>query len=115
MKLKRLPEDFQVEEQVALFPAKNGPFALYRLTKQGLGTPEAIDAILAQWNLARGQIAYAGMKDRHARTTQIVTIKGGPRHGLRQQSLELEYLGQCGRPIQARDITANRFAVVIRD
>lgn len=114
MKLKRIPEDFQVEELVALRPG-SGPFGLYRLTKQALGTPEAIDAVLQKWNLARGQIAYAGMKDRHALTRQFVTIKGGPRQGMRQTNLELEYLGQAPRPIEARDITSNRFIVVIRD
>ncbi|MCI0357701.1 MAG: tRNA pseudouridine(13) synthase TruD [Planctomycetaceae bacterium] len=114
MKLKRLPEDFQVQEQVDLAP-HGGPFAFYRLTKEGLGTPEAIDAVLAQWNLSRAQVAYAGLKDRHARTTQFVTIKGGPRRGFRQENLELAYVGQVGRPIHARDITANRFVVVIRD
>ena len=114
MKLKRLPEDFQVEEQVELAP-RGGPFALYRLTKQSLGTPEAIDAILQRWNLSRGQVAYAGLKDRHALTTQLVTIKGGPRRGLEQTNLKLQYVGQVGRPIEARDIAANRFAVVMRD
>ena len=119
MKLKRLPEDFEVEELIGLWSEGNaprgGPFALYRLTKQGLGTPEAIDAVLAQWNLSRFQVAYAGMKDRHARTTQFVTIKGSPRRGFAQENLKLEYVGQVGRPIHARDITANRFTIVIRD
>jgi len=114
MKLKRLPEDFQVEEHVELTP-RGGPFGLYRLTKQGVGTPEAIDAILTHWNLSRSQVAYAGLKDRHALTTQFVTIKGAPRRGFEQENLKLEYVGQTGRPIQARDIVANRFAVVIRD
>src|SRR5262245_59778443 len=114
MKLKRLHEDFQVEEQIEL-AARGGPFALFRLSKQGLGSPEAIDAVLAQWNLSRFQVAYAGLKDRHARTTQFVTIRGGPRRGFRQENLELTYVGQVGRPIHARDIVANRFAVVIRD
>jgi tRNA pseudouridine13 synthase len=114
MKLKRLPQDFQVEEQIDL-AAQGGPFALYRLTKQSLGTPEAIDAVLARWNLARWQVGYAGLKDRHALTTQFLTIKGGPRRGLEQTSLKLEYVGQTSRELHARDITANRFTVVIRD
>ncbi len=114
MKLKRLPEDFQVEEQVELAP-QGGAFALYKLTKQSLGTPEAIDAILQKWNLPRWQVAYAGLKDRHALTTQFVTIKGGPRRGFQQTNLNLEYVGQAGRPVEARDIAANRFVVVLRD
>jgi len=114
MKLKRTPEDFQVEELIALEPT-GGPFALYRLTKQSLGTPEAIEAILRRWNLPRQQIAFAGLKDKHALTTQYITIHGGQRRGLSQTNLSLEYVGQTDRPIHASDITANRFTVVLRD
>ncbi|MBC7815791.1 MAG: hypothetical protein IAG10_02705 [Planctomycetaceae bacterium] len=46
MKLKCLPEDFRVTELTDRATNGRGPFALYRLTKQSLGTPEAIDAIL---------------------------------------------------------------------
>lgn len=114
MKLKRTPEDFQVEEQIAL-PPVGGPFAFYLLTKQALGTPEAIDAIARRWNLPRGIVAFAGLKDRHALTRQYVTIQAGPRRGLVQTNLELEYLGQAERPIHASDITGNRFVIVLRD
>jgi tRNA pseudouridine13 synthase len=114
MKLKRLPEDFQVEEQISVHP-EGGPFALYRLKKQSLGTLEAIDAIARRWNLPRGQIAFAGLKDKHAVTVQFVTIRNGPRRGLAQSNLELKYVGQIERPVQASDISNNGFVVVIRD
>jgi tRNA pseudouridine13 synthase len=114
MKLKRLPEDFQVEEQVSLVAAA-GPFALYRLTKHSLGTLEAIDAIMQRWNLDRRQIAFAGLKDKHALTRQYVTIHEGPKRGLAQTNFELEYLGHAPRPIHASDIVANRFSIVVRD
>jgi tRNA pseudouridine13 synthase len=114
MKLKRTSEDFQVEERVSL-SAGGGRFALYRLTKQSLGTPEAIGAIARRWNLRREQIAFAGLKDKHALTRQFVTIAGGPRRNLSQENLALEYLGQTARPIHASDITANGFVVVLRD
>lgn len=114
MKLKRTPGDFQVEERIALQPT-GGSFALYRLTKSSLGTPEAIDAILGRWKLPRHIVAYAGLKDRHAETTQFVTIDNGPRRGLRQERLELEYLGQAPRPVHAGDIVGNAFVVVVRD
>jgi tRNA pseudouridine13 synthase len=114
MKLKRLPEDFQVEEQIALEPG-GGPFALYRLTKQGIGTLEAIDALAARWKLPRQSIAFAGLKDKHALTTQHVTIHNGQRRGISQTSWELEYVGQCSRPIHASDISGNRFNIAIRD
>jgi len=113
MKLKRLVEDFQVEEQISL-PADGGPYALYRLRKQSLGTLEAIEAIRRRWNLPRDIVAFAGLKDKHALTAQYVTIHGGPRRGFQQTNFELQYVGQTSRPIHASDITANRFELMIR-
>ena len=114
MKLKRLAADFQVEELVRPLPA-GGSFALYRLTKQSLGTLEAIAAIAKRWQLDRRKIAFAGLKDRHALTTQFVTIADAPRQNLKQTNLELEYLSQVSRPVHASDISGNRFAIVVRD
>jgi tRNA pseudouridine13 synthase len=114
MKLKRLPEDFQVTEESALRP-DDGPFGLYRLAKQSLSTLEAVDAIARRWNLPRAQIAFAGLKDKHALTTQYVTIRGGPRRGWSESNLDVEYVGQVARAIHASDILANRFVIIIRD
>jgi len=114
MKLKCVPEDFQVEELIRLRPG-GGRFAFYELTKKSLGTPEAVDAVAQRWNLARSQIGFAGLKDRHALTRQFVTIDGGPRQNLKQTNFELAYRGQVNRPVQARDIEANRFTIVLRD
>jgi tRNA pseudouridine13 synthase len=114
MKLKRIPEDFQVDEEISLAPS-GGPFALYRLTKQSLATREALDAVARRWNLPPRAIGFAGLKDRHALTRQYLTIEGGPRRGLSQTNLELEYLGQAPRHVHASDITGNRFQVVLRD
>ena len=46
MKLKRIPEDFRVEELPTIRPGERGRFVYYRLTKRGLGTPEAIEGRL---------------------------------------------------------------------
>ena len=115
MKLKCLPEDFQVTELTERQPHGRGPFALYRLTKQSLGTPEAIDAALHRWNLARAQVSYGGLKDKHAVTTQFVTIKNGPRRDLSQTNVEFNYLGNTDRPFEPTDIVGNRFTLVMRD
>ena len=114
MKLKCLPEDFQVEEKLAARP-KSGRFALYCLEKTALGTPEAIRAIMTKWRVERGEIAFAGLKDRHAKTLQYVTIAGGPPRGFSQESFTFTYLGQTAEPVHASDIVANGFSVVLRD
>lgn len=114
MKLKRLPEDFQVVELSDVAPTA-GPFALYRLVKRGLGTPEAAAAVARHWKLPLANVAYGGLKDRHAVTEQFVTIWGGPRRGLEQEHLRLEYLGQCAEPFSPGAIRGNRFRLALRD
>lgn len=150
MKLKRLPEDFLVEERLLVslpdprtLPAsdldlddpKGSPsgsdpgfdrmsidqsvdrdgFVLYRLTKIGLGTPEALEAIRRRWNLPRGRISVGGLKDRHARTIQYLTIRRGPWRRLRQSRLELVPVGTMNRPYGPRDFAGNSFGLVLRD
>ncbi len=114
MKLKSLPEDFEVEE-LSDFPLEGGPFAVYLLTKRSLGTPEAITAISSRWNFPRRVIGYGGLKDKHAVTRQWVTIHRGPRRDFREESLSLTYQGQANRPFGPQDITANRFQIVMRN
>lgn len=114
MKLRRVPEDFQVDEQTD-FECSGGPFAVYRLTKRSIGTPEAIAAVVNRWKVPRRRISYGGLKDRHAVTTQHVTIQHGPKKPLRQSAFELTYLGQADRAFTPADIYANRFQLVLRD
>ncbi len=113
MKVKRLREDFVVRE-VSRLPLTGGPHAAYRLQKIGLGTPEAITEILNIWNLPRQDVHYGGLKDRHAVTSQLVTIFNGPREPLVQPGFSLEYLGQSPHSMTAGDIVANEFAVTLR-
>ncbi len=113
MKLKSTPEDFQVDEQTDVRPS-GGPHAFYRLSKQGLGTPEAIAEILRRWELPRHRISYGGLKDRHASTTQYVSIAHGPKSNAEDRSFRLEYLGQIPHPYEAKDIASNRFEIRLR-
>ncbi len=114
MKLKQLPEDFRVEELTDVAPAAVGPFALYRLHKIGWTTPDALQVVARRWNLRWNQIGYGGLKDRHADTTQYLTIFHGPRRDLSHQRIEVTHLGQAHQSYSSRDIRANRFAVVLR-
>lgn len=114
MKLKSLPEDFEVEE-LSDFSMKGGPYAVYLMTKRSLGTPEAIGAISDRWRIPRRAIGYGGLKDKHAVTRQWVTIQRGPRRDFRQDNLSLTYQGQANRHFGPQDISANRFHIVMRN
>ena len=114
MKVKRLPEDFVVEELTSLEPGSQGEYALYRLRKRGLGTLEAVEQIQRRWDLPRRRLAWGGLKDKYAVTTQFLTIHRGPHRGLHQGPVSLEYLGCVERPFQPSDIRGNRFDLVLR-
>jgi tRNA pseudouridine13 synthase len=115
MKLKYRPEDFCVEELPLDGPCDSGRFVLYRLVKKGIGTIEAVEATRRRWNLDARQISYGGLKDRHALTTQYLTIANGPLKPLRQQSFELSPLGRATRPYGPASFRGNRFKIVVRD
>jgi tRNA pseudouridine13 synthase len=115
MKLKCTPQDFQVEELTAVKPSGRGHYNFYRLTKRGLGTIEVVEAICRRWNLASHRISYGGLKDRHAQTTQYLTIQDGPARALRENSFELEPIGRLPHPYGPRFLLGNRFRVVMRD
>jgi len=114
VKLKRIPEDFQVDE-LSQVTSTSGPFALYQLTKQSIGTLEVINSVVDRWKIPRRRISYGGLKDKHALTTQFITVHHGPKKPLAQRSFELEYLGQVSRAFVPADIDGNRFTITLRD
>jgi tRNA pseudouridine13 synthase len=115
MKLKQTPEDFRVEECTDVTPGSHGPFAYYNLSKQNWTTPDALGVVRERWKIEPRRVSYGGLKDRHADTTQYLTIEHGPRRNLAQQGLAVTYLGQLPRPYTSHDIRANRFVLVLRD
>src|SRR4051794_4624058 len=114
MKLKQRPEDFRVEELTAAAGGEAGEFALYRLDKTGWTTPDALAAVRRRWQIDFRRLGYGGLKDRHAVTSQFLTIFRGPKRNLSHERITVTYLGQRAEPYTSRDITANRFTVTLR-
>lgn len=114
MKFRQNAEDFRVEELTDVQPQAHGPFTLYRLTKRDIGTLEAVERILRRWKLPRSAVSRGGLKDRHAVTTQHLTIRGGRDEGLQEDRFELRYLGRSEHPFGPQDIRGNRFEIVLR-
>ncbi|GAB5444641.1 MAG: tRNA pseudouridine(13) synthase TruD [Fuerstiella sp.] len=113
MKLKCQPEDFVVNEVSGRKPTQ-GPFALYELRKRGIGTLEALQTYQREFDLPAGYVAHAGLKDRHAVTTQFITVRNGAAQDFHAESFQLRYLGRTAKPLTADDIVANRFSIVLR-
>jgi tRNA pseudouridine13 synthase len=115
MKVKQSPEDFRVDELTDVIPGNEGDFALYRLEKTGWNTADCLAAIRRLWRIDWRRMEYGGLKDRHAITTQHLTIERGPFENLAQKGWSLTYLGRCLIPFTSDEIRANRFRIVIRN
>ncbi len=115
MKVKQVPQDFVVEERARVRPTDRGPFALYLLRKEGIGTLEALRAVRRAWQVPGRAVGFGGLKDRHAVTTQWVTIPRGPRRNLDQPTFRLTYEGQFTQPMSRMLLEGNTFGIRIRD
>jgi tRNA pseudouridine13 synthase len=115
LKVKQVPEDFRVEEVSRLEPGAEGEFSLYRLSKSGIGTPEAVRFLTRAWRLRPTDVAFAGLKDRYGLTGQTISVRRGPRRNLAGRGFKLNYLGRSPRPAARGTIAANRFRIVLRD
>ena len=114
MKVKQQPADFRVEELTDVVPGAAGEFALYRLDKVGWTTPDALNLVRRRWDVDWRRVGYGGLKDRHADTSQFMTIFRGPNRNLTQERVRVTYLGRVSEPFAPRHITANRFTIVLR-
>lgn len=116
MKIKVKPEDFIVEELLdAPIIRKKGEFGLYRLTKRRQNTLEVLRIISKNTRLAFDDFSYGGRKDRHALSTQYITVKNNPSPlKIKEDDFALEFLGFISRPMGPDLICGNRFNITIR-
>lgn len=126
MTIKRVPEDFCVEELLgdALageIGSEPGAYALCRLEKRGLTTPGAIGMLARELGVRAGMVTYAGLKDKHACTVQYVSVPQGlGGTGVVPQALagkgwRIERVGWLARALATSDARGNRFRITVRD
>lgn len=114
MRLKTIPEDFRVREQLAWSEVADGAYVVHRLHKEKLSTAEALSLLARECRVDRGSIAYAGLKDRQAVTEQFVTIERRAVE-LSLPNLRVMPVGNTDIPITSRQSDGNAFRIVVRD
>jgi tRNA pseudouridine13 synthase len=72
--IRKSPEDFVVEELPAYAPSGKGEHLFITFRKRGLTTPDAVRALARDLGVDPRFAGWAGMKDRHAVTTQTVSF-----------------------------------------
>jgi len=120
MMLKREPEDFIVEEiPVGEWTGNDEPrgrYSIYKLKKTNLNTEEAVSIISRKFNINNKEIKYAGAKDKHAVTTQYISIPKYHKLGnFEDERLSLIHTGYSEEPLSLGTLKGNRFTITARE
>ena len=120
--LRARPEDFRVEEIPAYEPTGEGTHAIIRFRKTGLTTPYAIRQLAAALGVDSREAGYAGLKDRHAITTQAASFPFPLDRDLERTLADIalpgiEILSARRHPhkLKPGHLRGNRFAITLRE
>ncbi|MCB0045050.1 MAG: tRNA pseudouridine(13) synthase TruD [Caldilineaceae bacterium] len=118
-------EHFIVEEIPLYEPADEGQHLYVRLTKTGLTTKEVEKRLSKLFNLPRGAVGFAGMKDKYARTTQTFSLNVGhqPAEFAEEAAgriadnlpVTVEWARFHSNKLRTGHLLGNRFRIVISD
>lgn len=118
--IRTTPEDFQVDELPAFEPSGEGEHLLLTVRKRGANTVH-VAKLLAKWaGLPEMGVSFAGMKDRHAVTTQRFSVHLPKRIAPDMAALasgEMEVIEATwhNRKLQRGALAGNRFRLVLRN
>ena len=114
--LKDRPDDFVVEEIPAYTPSGEGEHLYVRFEKVGLDTEHAVKRIAAALGV-REPAGWAGLKDRHARTTQWASFHKGDRDAalaLTLDDVRILEAARHGNKLRTGHLKGNRFVLRLR-
>ncbi|RME78366.1 tRNA pseudouridine(13) synthase TruD [Candidatus Woesearchaeota archaeon] len=117
MQLKAIPADFIVEEESILPEQSNGPFHYFRLTKTNYDWYKVQNLLCKVFSCSPKDIGIAGIKDKNAITTQIISIRTRKPFAVQRfkhKDIQLEYLHAGSEPIKRGFLKGNRFTLVVR-
>lgn len=119
-KIKTIPDDFIVEEQLSFEPEGVGEHSFLLIEKCGENT-EFVARLLARYaGVRQRDVSYAGLKDRHARTTQWFSVwlpgKNDPDWKLAEtDNIKILKNLRHIRKLKRGVLSANKFRILIRE
>jgi tRNA pseudouridine13 synthase len=118
--MRAAPEDFIVDEVLGFAPDGEGEHALLQIRKRGANTEFVARALARHAGVRQGDVSYAGLKDRHAVTTQwfSVHLPGQPDpdwSALESDELRIITSARHSRKLRRGALRANRFRITLRD
>jgi len=117
--LRASPEDFVVEEQLGYAASGEGEHAFLQVRKRGLNTADVARELARFAGVRQVNVGFAGLKDRHALTTQYfsVHLPGKPDpdwQALNSEQLQIVSAQRHNRKIRRGSLQGNRFELTLR-
>ncbi len=114
------PEDFCVDEQLAFEPSGAGEHVFLQIQKIGENTEYVVRQLARFANVRQRDVGYAGLKDRHAVTTQWFSIwlpgKAEPDWAqFESDTIKVLQAIRHARKLKRGVLSGNRFKIIIRD
>jgi tRNA pseudouridine13 synthase len=118
--LRASPEDFEVVEILGFEASGAGPHALLTVRKRGANTEWVARELAHAAGCKPFEVGFAGLKDRHAVTSQAFTIPRGKRAaeefiGLAGEGYEVTAAAAHQRKLPRGALEGNRFDITVRD
>src|SRR3989344_3611469 len=116
-KLKQLPEDFVVIEIHAVKTEPQGKYLYLWMKKKGRNPLDVVQELANKFRIREKDIGFAGSKDKHAVTEQMISIAGVNKEDVEKLNFEntLEFYGYGSKPISLGDLQGNKFEIVVRN
>ena len=111
-------EDFIVEELPLYEPSRAGTHTFFAIRKRNLSTLDAINRIARELQVPTRDFGYAGLKDKNAVTTQILSVEGvAPEQVLKieQPAIEVLWAERHAHKLRVGHLRGNRFEITVRD
>ena len=118
-RMRSTPEDFVVDERLGFEPDGSGEHLFVRVRKRGANTA-FVARELARWaDIDERGVGFAGMKDRHAVTTQTFSLHLPGREAPEQLPEHAEFAvidaKRHSRKLPRGALEGNQFALVLRE
>lgn len=114
------PEDFIVNERLSFEPSGEGEHVFLSIEKTALNTDDVAQMLAKFSSVKRRDVAYAGMKDRHAVTTQTFSVhlpgKSAPDWSeLNSDNIKIIGVSRHKKKLRTGAIKNNAFTITIKN
>ena len=119
-RIRSRPEDFRVDEQLGFPPDGEGEHSLLHIQKCNRNTDQIARLLARHAGVRARDVAYCGLKDRNAITTQWFSVwlpgKADPDwKSIEDEGLQVLEQFRHRRKLQRGALQGNRFEIVLRD